>query len=75
VVIKLLAWQPSGNFIASAGSNEMLHVWNPVNGNIGVIMPIATSQSLRTIAWSPDSTLIASGGDNQSATVDYVSYV
>lgn len=68
-----VAWQPSGSFVASAGSNGMLHVWDPMTGNPGVIMPIATGQSLHAIAWSPDSASIVSGGDSQSVNVDYVS--
>ncbi len=68
-----VSWQPSGSFVASTGSNGMLHVWDSITGNPGVIMPIGTAQTLRAVAWSPDSSSIVCGGDSQSITVDYVS--
>lgn len=64
-----LAWQPSGNFIASAGGNGILHIWDPTNGNPKLIRFNAPSQSTRALAWSPDSTMITCAGDSQTATV------
>jgi serine/threonine protein kinase len=71
-VVYTVAWQPTGNFVASGDSNGMLHVWDPMTGTPEVIAPGASSVGLRTVVWSPGSNEIASGGDGQSITVDYL---
>jgi serine/threonine protein kinase len=61
-----VAWQPTGPFIASAGSNGVLHIWNATDGKIGLIKPTFTTNSIHALAWSSNGALIVIGDSGGS---------
>jgi WD40 repeat protein len=61
-----VSWQPTGPFIASAGSNGILHIWNATDGKTGLIKPTFTTNSINALAWSSNGTLIVIGDSGGS---------
>jgi eukaryotic-like serine/threonine-protein kinase len=56
-----LAWSPDGKYIASAGADKTVQVWDASTGKT-IISYSEHAEWVKAIAWSPDGTRIASGG-------------
>jgi WD40 repeat protein len=57
------AWSPNERFIASAGKDGVVIVWNALNGQT-VSLYHSPSAVVTSLAWSPDSTRLVSGGSD-----------
>ncbi|MFL5698564.1 MAG: protein kinase domain-containing protein [Ktedonobacteraceae bacterium] len=58
--VNTVAWSPDGSFIASGSSDETVHVWDAVTGDLFLTYS-GHSKTVTTLAWSPDGMKIASG--------------
>jgi WD40 repeat protein len=69
-----VAWQAASNseLIASAGSNGILHIWNPTNGRASLIKPDVANSSINALAWSSDGTFIVCAGTGNIADINQV---
>jgi serine/threonine protein kinase len=59
--IQDLEWSPDGAFLASAGVNGTVQVWDPETG-IEITSLIVSTSAARAVAWSPDSNSVAAVG-------------
>jgi len=58
------AWSPDGQRVASAGSNGVIGVWDPITGKQLIAIEGHHSGAL-SVAWSPDSrNILSTGSDN-----------
>ncbi len=55
-----VAWSPNGDYLASGGYDQAVHVWGVRNDRL-VIIYQGHIRPVSAIAWSPDSRRIASG--------------
>ena len=66
-----VAWSPNGEYIASAGGDGMVRVWDATTGytlinyrgHEGPLAKINIQRTVYTLAWAPEGVRIASGGD------------
>ena len=58
--VNTVAWSPDGSFIASGSSDETVHVWDAVTGDLFLTYS-GHSEAVTSLAWSPDGMKIASG--------------
>ena len=56
-----VAASPDGRWIASAGEDATVRVWNSANGQVAAAQ--RTKGPLRSYSWRPDSKGLAVGGD------------
>ena len=70
--IQALAWSPSGKYIASAGDDALVRVWDVVTGRTIFTYrghASSTGNAMMALAWSPDGKRIASGGKDKRVHV------
>jgi serine/threonine protein kinase len=68
--VQALCWSPDSRYIASAGSDKTLQVWDANNTRARPIFTYHTPGSgLNTVAWSPNGRYIAAGGNDKSIQV------
>ncbi len=58
-----LAWSPDGRFLASAGLDGYVRIWQSTSGEL--LYAFAHGLAVRRLRWSPDSTRIASISSKQ----------
>src|SRR5579884_2470762 len=63
-----VGWSPDGRYLASAGQDGTVRVWNGADGKTMTIYRGHT-QPVKVAVWSPDGRSIASGGDDASLQV------
>lgn len=63
-----VAWSPNGKYIASAGEDGAVRVWEAATGNTKYVYSCHTNTGCR-ITWSPDGSRIASVGDEKTIRV------
>lgn len=59
--VETLAFSPDGKFLATAGRNKLVHLWDMAGGKIHRSFAGHTG-AVQTVAFSPDGALLASGG-------------
>lgn len=59
--VRSLSWSPDGVYIASAGNDKAVHVWDASTGNNEHLYQ-DTSDEVRIVAWSADGSCIATVG-------------
>lgn len=62
--VNTLAWHPSGTRVASAGTDNHIHIWEPESGD--VLLTLEVNDSVNKLAFSPDGNQLAAslaGGD------------
>ncbi|KAH0794568.1 putative cytosolic iron-sulfur protein assembly protein Ciao1 isoform X1 [Histomonas meleagridis] len=64
-----LSWHPSGNFIATVGSDGILHVFSCENEKFTKIFQFKKSRSLRRCEWSPNGQHLAIACFDGKATI------
>jgi eukaryotic-like serine/threonine-protein kinase len=66
--IRVLAWSPNGQRIASGSDDNTAHVWGAATGNNPTIYR-GHSLYVEGVAWSPDSKRIASGSADTTVQI------
>ena len=60
-----LAWSPDGRYLASAGNEGAIRVWDVTSSGVAEHAHAAAHDgSIRALAWSPDGSRLASGGED-----------
>lgn len=59
--VQSLSWSPDGKFIASAGHDKTVHVWEATTGQVSSVYREHTNE-IWSVMWSPNGTYIASAG-------------
>jgi WD40 repeat protein len=66
--IRTNAWSPHRTYIASAGRDKTVHVWEVSAGDIVCSYHNHTGE-IRSVSWSPDGKFLVSAGDDRTAQV------
>jgi WD40 repeat protein len=68
-----VAWSPDGQYIASAGEDRAIQVWQVPTKDIftrkALLITHHSSNTILTVAWSPDGKYVASGGVDQTIEI------
>src|SRR5579859_3650933 len=67
-MLNSVAWSPDGQFIASAGQDSVVRVWNAITGQT-VFDYVEHTSSVNAIAWSPYGQFIASASQDRTIRV------
>jgi serine/threonine protein kinase len=62
--VRAVTWSLDGKRIASAGDDQLVHVWNPVDGCI-IHTYTGHADQVRALAWAPADERIVSGSASQ----------
>jgi WD40 repeat protein len=78
--VNAVAWSPKTNYIAIAGSDGIVHLWDwQITASLGAISIEKTpfvghasgglTENVNAIVWFPDGTKLASGGDDKTVQI------
>lgn len=67
-IITSCAWSPDGRWLASAGDDHTLRLWDSANGECRRIL-IGHNDTINICAWSPDGHWLASAGNDHTLRV------
>jgi WD40 repeat protein len=67
-VVRAVGFSPGGKWLATAGADNKIHVWNLDSGESEVTLPHHAG-AVHAIAWSPDRTRLISGSSDQTVRV------
>src|SRR5262245_29733936 len=65
-VFRGLVYSPDGKWLASAGGDAQVRLWEVATGRVRHVIPVAVGLDARRIAFSPDSRTVAVIGDASS---------
>jgi WD40 repeat protein/tRNA A-37 threonylcarbamoyl transferase component Bud32 len=68
-----MVFSPDGKFIASAGPDGIIFLWDAATGNLADPPLIGHTGSVTSLAFSPDSTILASGSQDETVRLWEVS--
>src|SRR5688500_9636152 len=63
-----VAWSPGGQWVASAGSDQIINIWDVVSGTIFKKW-IAHLSAISSLMWSPTGYQLASGSWDESIKI------
>jgi WD40 repeat protein len=66
--VRACAWSPYHTYVASAGRDTTIHVWEVSAGDIVCSYHNHTGE-IRSVSWSPDGRFLVSAGDDKTAQV------
>lgn len=66
--VHTVAWSPNGSYIASAGADRTVQVWDIVTGN-HICTCLGHTDTVSALAWSPDGKHIASASNDKTVQV------
>ena len=66
--VRAVTWSLDGKRIASAGDDQLVHIWNPIDGSI-IYTYTGHSDQVRALAWEPTGERIVSGSASQDFQV------
>ncbi|HET8845222.1 MAG TPA: WD40 repeat domain-containing protein, partial [Ktedonobacteraceae bacterium] len=59
--VNSVAWSPNGSYLACAGYDQLVHIWNMRNASLQIVYS-GHNHPVCCLSWSPDSRRIVSGG-------------